>query len=283
MVIGPTRPILRYHGGKWRLAPKLIEMFPSHHIYVEPFAGGCGVLLRKPRAYSEVINDLDKDVVNLFRVLRNPLQAEELERMMRLTPYARVEFTEAATRDGVDDVERARRYMVRCWMAYSGRIENTQGWRAGVTRSYTTPATDWAGLPCQVAATTLRLQGVVIEHKPAIQVIGQYDSPNTLFYCDPPYVRSTRSSLRYEGESAYTHEMNDADHTNLAKALHAAEGMVALSGYACALYDELYGEWERFDMDTMASGQQGGIVRTESLWLNPAAIRSRRNLFTETA
>src|SRR3990167_11343170 len=105
---GPTRPVMRYHGGKWRLAPWVIEHFPEHRVYTEAFGGGASVLMRKPRSYAEVYNDLDGEIVNVFRVLRDPSQARELERLLRLTPFARSEFETSYITDG-DPLEQARR------------------------------------------------------------------------------------------------------------------------------------------------------------------------------
>ncbi|TJV23013.1 MAG: DNA adenine methylase, partial [Mesorhizobium sp.] len=146
----PTRPVLRWHGGKWLLAPWIIEHFPAHRIYVEPFGGAASVLLRKPRAYAEVYNDLDGDVVNLFRVLQDPLGGGELMRRLELTPFARAEFELGW--DATDDqVERARRLIIRAFMGFGsnahsdmGRGHKTTGFRANSSRSGTTPAHDWS-------------------------------------------------------------------------------------------------------------------------------------------
>src|SRR3954470_24963100 len=86
------RPALRYHGGKWKIAPWIISHFPPHRIYVEPFGGAASVLLRKHRAYAEVYNDLDDWAVNLFRLLGDEQSAERLRRLLELTPFARTEF-----------------------------------------------------------------------------------------------------------------------------------------------------------------------------------------------
>jgi len=117
--VAPTRPVLRYHGGKWRLASWIISHFPPHRVYVEPFGGAASVLLRKPRSYAEVYNDMDGEIVNVFRVLRDPARARELERVLRLTPFAREEFELSYIRDE-DPIEQARRTIVRAfiWRKY---------------------------------------------------------------------------------------------------------------------------------------------------------------------
>src|SRR4051812_1578874 len=116
-MIAPTRPVLRYHGGKWRIAPWIIEHFPPHLMYVEPFAGAASVLLRKPRVDFEVYNDLDTDVVNVFRVLRDPAAASQLAEQLSLTPWSRREF-EVSYEISDDPVERARRTLIRSFMGH---------------------------------------------------------------------------------------------------------------------------------------------------------------------
>jgi hypothetical protein len=142
----PSRPVLRWHGGKWKLAPWIISFFPSHRVYVEPFGGAASVLLRKERAYAEVYNDLDDDVVNLFRVLQNPEQGGALVRLLELTPFARTEF-ELGWDETDDHVEKARRLIIRAFMGFGsnahsdkGRGHKTTGFRANSSRSGTTPA-----------------------------------------------------------------------------------------------------------------------------------------------
>ncbi len=264
-----TRPVLRYHGGKWLLAPWIIEHFPAHRVYVEPFGGAASVLLRKPRSYAEVYNDLDGEIVNLFRVLRDPTQARELVRIVRLTPYARAEFEMSYITDG-DPIEQARRTLFRSFAGFSSSGATGQwstGFRGNVTRSGATPATDWRGFPDQIGVMTERLRGVVIENRTAADVIGQYDGERALFYLDPPYPASERNS-RW-GSAAYRHEMTDDEHRELAVLVHTLKGMVVISGYACDLYDlELYAGWQRVTRDTHADS---ALDRTEVLWISPSA------------
>ena len=107
------RPVLRYHGAKFRIRDFVISYFPSHRSYIEPYGGGASILLSKPRAHHEVYNDLDDDIVNLFRVLRAPDQASQLIQLLNLTPYARYEFNLAYSGDAGCPVEQARRTIVR--------------------------------------------------------------------------------------------------------------------------------------------------------------------------
>jgi len=265
------RPALRYHGGKWRLGPWIIDHFPPHRLYTESYGGGASVLLRKPRSYAEIYNDLDGEVVNLFRVLRNPAQAREMLRLLRLTPYAREEYEESWITDG-DPVEQARRTLVRSWMSFSTSGATGQ-WRSGFravgnyARSVT-PADDFAALPAALEAIVARLQGVVIEQRPALDVLRHYDDEHTLHYVDPPYVFTSRG-VRWPGR-AYRHEMSDDDHRELAACLHSLRGAVVLSGYPSALYDELYADWPQV---TKSARADGGEPRTEVLWLKPGQAR----------
>lgn len=270
----PARPVLRYHGGKWRLAPWIIAHFPPHRIYVEPFGGAASVLLQKERSLAEVLNDLDGAVVNVFRVLRDPGQAQRLRELIELTPWSRAEFY-ASYEASEDPVEQARRTVLRTFMAHGSTSlrRNRTGFRAKNYRRNQAGAGDWVTYPEQIPAFVRRLRGVTIEQRPAIEIIGQQDTPETLFYVDPPYVQETRTSIRTPSDTdrCYAHDMSDEDHARLAEVLYEAAGMVVLSGYSCPLYDELYGDWERRETKVLADG---GAERTEVLWLNPACAAS---------
>lgn len=267
----PTRPALRYHGGKWKLALWIISHFPFHRIYTETFGGAGSVLLRKERSYSEIYNDLDGEIVNLFRVLRDPMQARELTRLLRLTPYARKEFETSYLADG-DPIEQARRTVTRSFMGFGSTVTGkwSTGFRSNSTHSGTAPAHDWMNYPSALEAIIERLRGVVIENKPALEVMSIHDTPQTLHYIDPPYPFSVRNG-RWAG-NAYRHEMSDEDHRVLAKTLRDLRGMIVISGYACNLYDvELFPDWQRVQRDTHGDG---AVKRTEALWLSPSVIKA---------
>lgn len=273
----PTRPVLRYHGGKWLLAPWLLEHFPRHRVYVEPFGGAASVLVQKRRSYAEVYNDLDLEVVNVFRVLRDPSSAAELERLLRLTPFARAEFLEAYE-PAADPVEWARRTVIRSFMGFGSAAVNRDhrtGFRSNSNRSGTTPARDWVNWPSRLRGFVERLQGVVLENRPALEVIPQHDTSSTLFYVDPPYPFETRSLPRGAlSPFCYRHEMTDADHRALAQVLREVSGMVVLSGYPCPLYDEeLFPDWQRVTRKALADGAR---ERVEVLWMNAACVAGLR-------
>lgn len=268
----PRRPIMRYHGGKWNLAPWIISFLPEHRVYVEPYGGAASVLLQKPRAYAEVYNDLDGEIVNLFRVLRNPATARELIRLVHLTPYSREEF-EVSYITADDPVEQARRTLFRAAAGFSTAGANasrwTTGFRGNVTRSGTTPAGDWAGVPVVLEQVIERLRGVVIENASSLEIIERYDGIGTLFYLDPPYPFETRNG-RWAG-NCYQHEMTNQQHRELSEVIHEIEGMVIISGYQCELYDGLYQRWERMDRSTYADH---ALKRTESIWLSPRTVEA---------
>lgn len=279
----PTRPIVRYHGGKWLLAPWVVSFFPAHKTYVEPFGGGGSVLLRKPRSCAEIYNDIDGEIVNVFRVLRDPAAAERLRRDATLTPFSRVEFNDAYE-PTEDHVERARRILIRSHMGFGSAgatRDHRTGFRANINNANTTAADDWAGWPDGVASYVNRLRGVVIEHCDAAALFARYDGPDTLLYLDPPYAFSTRQFPRGAAQPfAYRHEMTDDDHRAMAEAAHAFSGMIVLSGYPSDLYDrELFSGWERHERVALGDTRFGGSERTEVVWLNPAcsaAVRAQR-------
>jgi DNA adenine methylase len=273
-VSAPSRPVLRYHGGKWLLAEWIIGHFPPHRTYVEPFGGAGSVLMRKPRAYSEVYNDSWQTVVDVFRAVRDPVTAAELERRLRLTPFARDEFRAAYIYQTDDLVERARKHIVRSFMGFGSASTNGKhmtGFRAKSQRSGTTPALDWRNFPDHVKTFTERMQGVVIENKRALDVIEQHDGSDTLFYCDPPYPHETRNMRR--GNACYTHEMTNEDHSQLASALRVCRGMVIVSSYPNALYARLFAGWSTVQCDAFADGAR---ERREILFMNEAAASAQR-------
>lgn len=262
-----TRPALRYHGGKFRLAPWIQRFFPAHGCYVEPFGGAAGVLLRKPRAYAEIYNDLDGDIVNFFRVLRDARMRADLIEACRLTPYARDEF-EMAYEETDDPLERARRTCIRASMGFgsAGATKATAGFRTDTRRKYGTAMHNWAAYPDALRAVGERFEGVLIEHRPAIDVMRAHDGFDTLHFVDPPYVHGTRA-IRNRG--GYRHEMTDAQHLELIEALKALDGMVVLCGYPSQLYLEAL-DWEYHSTESRISGGRGTTLRTEVVWLNPA-------------
>lgn len=276
-----TRPVLRYHGGKWRLAPWIISHFPEHSIYVEPFGGGASVLMSKNPARVEVYNDVDGDVVNVFRVLRDPKMSAELEHGLTYTPFSRVEFY-ASYEPTSDSVERARRTICKAFMGFgtTSLRKYRTGFRAKMYEANQTGVRDWPNYPNMISAFHQRLRNVLIEQDDYAAIIARHDSPSTLFYCDPPYVPSTRSTMRKYpdgGDTAYLQSFTDEQHRELAEVLRGIKGMAIISGYPCECYDDLYSGWKKLECNARADK---AIQRVEVLWISPrAAERGQQTLF----
>lgn len=275
----PTRPVLRWHGGKWLLAPWVIGHFPRHRVYVEPFGGAASVLMRKPRSFGEVYNDLDDEVVNLFSVLREPALSQQLCSMLLLTPFSRLEFESSYTPSD-DPVEMARRLIVRAFQGFGSNAhaptsQSRTGFRANSWASGTVGPREWASYPAQLVDVIERFRGVVIEHRDAVACMRQHDAEDTLHYVDPPYVASTRSLANPSDfkHRMYRHELSDDDHIALLQDLRALAGLVVLSGYPAPLYDDALRDWTRIEREALADG---GRPRIEVLWINPRAAEQLR-------
>ncbi len=260
-----TRTALRYHGGKSKLAAWIISNFPEHRVYVEPFAGSAIILLRKKPAELEILNDLDGEVVNFFKVLRE--QPQRLIRLIELTPYARDEYF-AAKLASADPVEAARRLYIRSWQQMYGSPTKDGGtWRFQRTLQRSkTIVDDWNNID-YLWSIAARLKLVQIENDDALRVIERYDSPETLFYIDPPYLWSSRSN-RWR-KRGYRFEMEDEDHVRLARKLSNVRGMVIVSGYPSKLYEALYQTFKRLEHMAVSSGH---TRMRECLWLSPNTV-----------
>jgi len=291
-----AKPVLKpfpYFGGKSALAPTLVSLLPQHTVYCEVFGGSGAVLFAKQPSKVEVFNDLDSGVVNFFRVLRNTRQAARLQRLLALTPYAREEYdacweTWRATRD---PVERARRWYVSITQAFSKKTGGSNpGWAVGKDSSVISPRYFHNRIH-DLGSCVERLRDVSVEHADFAKVFGIYDSPDTLFYCDPPYLPTTRKATGARGD--YAHEMTQEEHVRFLAGVTALQGMVIVSGYPSALYDDALAGWERLTKRqacsaagrTRKSGLQGaGKVTTqqqreEVIWLNPACVRRQVSLW----
>ena len=256
-----------WYGGKFSHLDWLLPLLPEAHHYCEPFGGSGAVLLNRLPSPVETYNDLDGEVVNFFRVLRE--QRDELISMIGLTPFSREEYYLAISGqdDEITPLERARRFFIRARQARTGlaqtatlgrwaNCKNTS--RAGMSGV----VSRWLGSVESLPEIALRLLRVQIENRPATDVIRLYDDRGTLFYCDPPYPHSSRGDSK-----AYGYEMSDDEHVELAEILHQVKGKVALSGYQCELLDELYANWNLH----LAPAKQSHAIkkmRQEALWTN---------------
>lgn len=258
------KPPIPYYGGKQRIAHRIVALLPEHAHYVEPYCGGLSILMAKPPAKIETVNDLDGSLMTFWRVLRD--HPEDLMRACALTPHSRAELDLCRDpMDGLGEVEIARRVWSQLAQGRSGRRTRT-GWRFYVDGTST--ATGMAGYlgayVKRMPPAAARLAAVQLECKPALEVIDLYGrAESSLLYVDPPYLSATRRSLQY------LHEMEtESQHRELAEALRSTAAAVALSGYHSPLYDDLYADW--YATEIAASTQQSGAhsARTEVIWTN---------------
>lgn len=254
--------VLKYPGAKWALAEWIISRFPAHHSYLEPFFGSGAVFFNKPRSHIETVNDLDGDVVNFFRCIRdNP---DALARAVYWTPYAREVYDQAFDTQHIeiDPVQRALNFCARMMQGHGFRTSGEKvGWKndvQGRERAYAARA--WTELPDIILQAAERLRGVQVERRPAVELIRRFNFPNVLIYCDPPYLRSTRHMKRQ-----YRREMTDEDHLELLATLKAHRGPVLISGYPSELYDRELAGWSRAET---AAVDQTSRIRREVLWMN---------------
>jgi DNA adenine methylase len=259
----PSRPVLRWHGGKWRLAPWVLQHMPPHRIYVEPFGGSAAVLLQKARAVSEIWNDLDANLVNLFRVLRE--RPNDLARALALTPFARDEYA-GLYGEAEDPVERARRFVARSFMGQNSKgALRKSGFDTRVNADgFASRLRSLAAVPDEIALVAGRMSGVLIESVDALTLIARHDRPDCLFYVDPPYQQSTCRG------GVFRHGVN---HGELLDLVRSVAGMVMLAGYPDDAYDRALQGWRRFETKGYVDGARGerGIrARREVMWLNPA-------------
>jgi DNA adenine methylase len=257
-----------WYGGKFSHLGWLLRLLPRCHHYCEPFAGSAAVLLNRPASPVETYNDIDGEVTNFFRVLRE--HSRELVKQIGLTPFSREEFYKACGpyhHPRLGEIERARRFFVRARQVRTGlaqtaslgrwaNCKNTS--RAGMSGV----VSRWLGSVDMLPAIAERLLRVQIENRPAAEVIKLYDDKRTLFYCDPPYPHEARGDNK-----AYGFEMSNEEHEKLAGLLGKVKGKVAVSGYRCALMDKLYRDWVRVDAPAKKC-HSVKRARTEALWIN---------------
>lgn len=255
-----------WYGGKFSHLDWLLPLLPVSRQYCEPFGGSAAVLINKAPSLVETYNDIDGDVVNFFRVLR--ASPDEIQRLIALTPFSREEYLIALQDDSNETpIERARRFYVRARQTRTGLAQTASlgRWanckktsRAGMSGV----VSRWLGGVEALGEIAGRLAQVQIENRPALDVTDLYDDPDTLFYCDPPYLHETRGD-----KSAYGFELGTADHLRLATRLNSVKGKVAISGYRCDFMDDAFAGWRRHDTPPHhchSIKQQ----RVESLWMN---------------
>ncbi|MCL4215612.1 MAG: DNA adenine methylase [Candidatus Hydrogenedentes bacterium] len=256
-----------WYGGKYSHLEWLLPLLPSCHHYCEPFAGSAAVLLNRAPSPVETYNDLDGEVVNFFRTLRD--HKEELIEAIGLTPFSREEFSIACQEpaEEISGLERARRFFVRARQVRTGLAQKAslgrwanckQTSRAGMSGV----VSRWLGSIESLPEIAERLIRVQIENRPALEIIDLYDDADTLFYCDPPYAHSTRGDSK-----AYEHEMTDFQHRALLEKLSKVNARVAISGYHSEFYDKLLSTWRRVDAPSKHC-HSVKKPRQEVLWVN---------------
>lgn len=252
--------ILNYPGAKWGMAKQIVSMMPPHRSYLEPFFGSGAVLFNKPPSAIETVNDIDGDITNFFKVLRE--RPEELAEAISLTPYSRDVFNDAHENRGTESFDRAYRFAIRSRMGHGFKTYQKTGFKIDVyarERSYCVNC--WNTMPERIFEAAARLKGVQIENRPALELIRKFNYDNVLIYADPPYLLNTR------GGKQYRHEMDEQEHIELLAALKAHKGPVIISGYPSDMYDcELRG-WSKVHK---RSYNQNSDARTEVLWFNYA-------------
>lgn len=254
--------LIKYHGGKSRLANWIVSYMPEHSCYVEPFGGAASVLLRKRSAKSEIYNDLDGDVVNFFAVIRD--QGDKLAESVFLTPFSREEM-DAAYLPANDPLERARRFMVRAHMALkTTSIRKKSSFRASINSDdYCSQFFTWYKAPETILAVRRRLARVCIENCDAFALFDRYDHPKTLWYLDPPYMPAERS--KSSNNRGYAHELTEEEHARLLHRAKRLSGMVMISGYRTTLYMKELNTWQ---MAVAKARDDNNNRREECLWMN---------------
>jgi DNA adenine methylase len=272
---------LKWHGGKYYLAKRIVELMPRHLHYVEPFFGGGAVLLNRdpddPKLWlspasplngvSEVVNDINGRLVNFWRTLQDPAKFEKFRRRVEAIPISRKDWELAHNHEyGKDAIADAVAFFVDCRQSRSGLMTCfTAITRNRTRRQMNGNASEWLSAVDGLPEIHARLRRVIIENMPAVELIQREDTPSTLFYCDPPYLHETRAST-----DAYAHEMTEAEHKQLLRVLGECKGKVMLSGYASPLYDSALKGWKRhtFDLPNNAAGGETKRRMTEVVWCN---------------
>ncbi len=269
---------LKWHGGKYYLASRIVALMPRHLHYVEPFFGGGAVLFaRDPddsvlwlpphKGVSEMVNDRNGKLINFWRVLQNSTQFAHFSRRVEAIPLARREWERAHEHTyGSDPVADAVAFFVDCRQSRSGMMNSfTSLTRTRTRRKMNGHVSEWLSAVDGLAEIHARLRPVVIENLPALEVIRREDTPGTLFYCDPPYLHETRISTE-----AYHYEMKERDHQDLLDTLRTCQGKVMISGYPSPLYDGALSDWNRhsFNLPNNAAGGEAKRRMTEVVWCN---------------
>jgi DNA adenine methylase len=268
-------PPLKWHGGKHYLAGRIVALMPPHTHYVEPYAGGLAVLLAKsPDGVSEVVNDLDGRLTNFWKVLQDEAMFAEFRRLVEAIPFSELEWREAREASALsrqplgknEMIREAAAFFVLCRQSLAGRMKGFASLsRSRTRRNMNEQASAWITAVDGLPAVHARIRRVVVLDRPAIEVLRSEDSPDTIFYLDPPYLKETRSV-----PDVYGFEMSRADHCELLDSVRNVCGKIMLSGYPSDLYDATLARWNRhtFDLPNNAAAGKSKARETEVLWCN---------------
>jgi DNA adenine methylase len=260
------KAILKYPGSKWRIARWIVSQFPKHHSYVEPFFGSGAVLFNKPLSNIETVNDLDLNVVNLFRCIRE--DSERLAKIVEATPYSRSEYDNMYYSEVPEcKYEQSRQFIVKCWQGHGYRVNQYKvGWKNDVQgREKAYAMRHWNELPERILLASERLKQVQVECMPAIELIKRFKFKNVLIYADPPYLEETRTS---HVKAQYSNEMlKEQEHVELLEVLLQHPGPVVISGYEANLYKTML-EDKGWYKKSIRSNDQSGTARQEVIWMN---------------
>ena len=238
-----------------------MELIPPHHSYVEPYFGSGAVLFNKAPSAIETVNDLDGEVVNLFRCIQQ--DSERLARLVMTTPFSREVYDMQFETDNSDAgrYQRAAGFLVRCWQGHGFRTNGYKvGWRNDVQgRESMYALWNWYRLPDWIIEVAERLRKVQIECRPALEVTGRFNYPNVFMYIDPPYLLDTRRGKQYR------HEMSDTDHEELLQAVLQSRAKIMISGYESEMYNEYLQGWQKGYFTSCA---EKGKPRQEVVWMN---------------
>lgn len=254
------RPVMRYPGGKWNAAKWIIEHFPRHEVYVEVFGGAASVLMQKEPSRTEIYNDIDNRIVNVFRVLRDPDQAMELQRLLELTLFSIREY-EDCYGEPKDEIDDARMMICRSFFGIgSDSVFRKNGFRRGFKNHKLDSNNAFSSYTDCLPFFVSRLRSVIIENYDWRKLIKIYDSKDTLFYVDPPYLDEVCSSRSV----TYSHPFSRGQHIELSEVLKTVQGNVILSGYQSDLYEDLYRGWFSAAKHSIAGS---GRRRVEVIWI----------------
>ena len=263
--------ILKYPGSKWRIAKWIIGHFPDDYenmTYLEPFFGSGSIFFTKDRSRIETINDIDDNVVNLFKIIRD--RPHELAYQISMTPWSRKEYHESYIQSN-DDLESARRFLVRMWMAIGAKTSDKTGWRNNISAENYTVQGFHTTLPENILVVCERLRniksGVVqIENQDVFKLIERYNRSDVLMYLDPPYVMNTRHGRIYK------YEFTEEKHIELLNHCNRSKAKILISGYDNKLYDSYLSNWHK---DTIIAECESGQKRTEVIWMNYVQVNKQ--------